>query len=464
MNFKNCKNCGDECQYFDGHLVCPTCGTRWKVDMQSLTKRQLSSFTISELHSMNEDMKKLHITNRAIEAIIREFDTTMQKIEALDRQIEVLNQQTEAINRRTEELMEKLNLRKQSKDSAKTPQKPISPVQTSKKPISQTHKMHPLIRLIVTLLIFVPGILLSLLLVNLFTNDSDHKNAIAEIGSFSVGYLTEIDYNNGEYDDSAITQNAIFINGAPQYMVVDFKIKVLADNSGNESIKIMARASDASAMSTMIQDAPTGRIELTESAEGVRSYHLFYQIPAKKMEEKTVRMVLKLIPLNGNDVKFHISALGENDIELKGETFTTHLFHPALSYTLNSDGKSYTVSGVNYNNLSVITIPDTLSGGFPVTGIASNAFAGNTNIRTLVIGNNIKQINTGTFYGCTKLAIVTIPDSVTIIGGRAFSNCKNLREIRYNGTKAQWGKITLGADWDLNTPDYTLIYTKDEKK
>ncbi len=52
-----------------------------------------------------------------------------------------------------------------------------------------------------------------------------------------------------------------------------------------------------------------------------------------------------------------------------------------------------------------------------------------TEIKDLVISNNITQIKDYAFYSCTGLTSVTIPNSVTKIGDHAFSECYGLTSV-----------------------------------
>ena len=56
-------------------------------------------------------------------------------------------------------------------------------------------------------------------------------------------------------------------------------------------------------------------------------------------------------------------------------------------------------------------------------------FTGCTNLKTVNIGDNVKNIPAGAFYGCTGLTSVTIPNSVTSIGDYAFYGCTGLTSL-----------------------------------
>jgi hypothetical protein len=58
------------------------------------------------------------------------------------------------------------------------------------------------------------------------------------------------------------------------------------------------------------------------------------------------------------------------------------------------------------------------------------------------------------------LTSVTIPASVTSIGGRAFEDCTSLSNITFQGTKAQWGKISKDYRWIYNS-SATVVHCTD---
>ena len=101
-----------------------------------------------------------------------------------------------------------------------------------------------------------------------------------------------------------------------------------------------------------------------------------------------------------------------------------------LTYSINSDGVSVTVTGhVDGTDASgTLTIPETkIIGGttYTVTTIRSYAFYNYKNLTgSLTIPNSITSIGDYAFYGCYGFTgSLTISNSVTTIGNSAFSGC-----------------------------------------
>ncbi len=97
----------------------------------------------------------------------------------------------------------------------------------------------------------------------------------------------------------------------------------------------------------------------------------------------------------------------------------------AFSYASESAGSVNIPSSVNLGKAS-----------FNVTKISNKAFKGNTNIKKVTGGANIKSIGKSAFQGCTKLKNVNITSAnLKTIGNKAFYNCKKLSKVTLNGEK-----------------------------
>lgn len=64
-----------------------------------------------------------------------------------------------------------------------------------------------------------------------------------------------------------------------------------------------------------------------------------------------------------------------------------------------------------------------------VNEIADYAFDGNTNVKSVVIGENVKTIGAGAFLDCTSLEKVVMPDGLETIGRAGFSSCTELKNV-----------------------------------
>lgn len=114
-----------------------------------------------------------------------------------------------------------------------------------------------------------------------------------------------------------------------------------------------------------------------------------------------------------------------------------------LEYSLNSDGKGYTVVGIGDCIDKDLIIPSTHE-GLPVNAIGENAFNGNTDI-----------------------TYVLIDRAVTSIGQGAFNLCKSLKNVYYNGTKEEWetlcSSIGVSNDYLIDAKVYYFSQTQPEE-
>lgn len=90
---------------------------------------------------------------------------------------------------------------------------------------------------------------------------------------------------------------------------------------------------------------------------------------------------------------------------------------------------------------------ESVSLGENLTKIWEFAFA-ESGLKSVTFPDGVTTIEFYAFTGCGKLTSVSIPASVTVIGSQAFSYCSDLTAIRFNGTKAQWEKVTKGGMWN----------------
>ena len=100
-----------------------------------------------------------------------------------------------------------------------------------------------------------------------------------------------------------------------------------------------------------------------------------------------------------------------------------------ITYTLDKNNHTYTVTSIKDKQVTKIVIPEYL--------IIDNVIY------------KLSKIGNSAFKNCTGLGILTIPSSVKSIGNGAFSGCSFLQRINYAGTISQWASIDF-EDKDAN--------------
>ncbi len=151
-----------------------------------------------------------------------------------------------------------------------------------------------------------------------------------------------------------------------------------------------------------------------------------------------------------------------------------------LVFTLDADGKSYSVTDTLTCNNECVIIPG-MYNGLPVTSIDGSAFNGCSNISsivipdtietigggafngcsnlcTIIIPNKVKTIYAGTFAGCFSLTSVVIPDSITSIQGLAFVFCSSLVDVYYTGSEEKWEEIAINSHGNEHLTNATIHY------
>lgn len=104
-----------------------------------------------------------------------------------------------------------------------------------------------------------------------------------------------------------------------------------------------------------------------------------------------------------------------------------------LEYSVNSDGKTCTITGIGKFEGAKLDIPDFIK-GYKVTVIGQGAFYDCAQLTEINLPETITTIGNLAFYGCTGLTEITIPASVSSIGTEIFANANNLHTVYYNGT------------------------------
>lgn len=85
----------------------------------------------------------------------------------------------------------------------------------------------------------------------------------------------------------------------------------------------------------------------------------------------------------------------------------------------------------------------TLTNG--ISNISSMAFKGCTGLTEIKVPESVGQIGPNAFNGCTNLKRVLLEKNIKTININAFKDCTNLSDVKYNGYKTDWDRVTVNT-------------------
>ncbi len=110
-----------------------------------------------------------------------------------------------------------------------------------------------------------------------------------------------------------------------------------------------------------------------------------------------------------------------------------------LEYVMNSDGITYSVSGIGGCTDTAIVVPSVV-GDKLITGIAD-----------------------GAFEGCTDIQSITLSSNIVSIGKDAFNGCTSLKSLYFNGVKSQWTAVNKGDNWNGGSTTLSVYWNKSDE-
>lgn len=155
-------------------------------------------------------------------------------------------------------------------------------------------------------------------------------------------------------------------------------------------------------------------------------------------------------------------------LALSCATYAADFNVDGLSYTVNADGETVTLSGYNKKLTGTLDIPSTVKKGnktYTVTAIGDDAFLydknwfisfkcsavvipstvktigmsafkNRTTITSVTFGEGLELIGAGAFEGNTNLSSITLPKSLKVIEAHAFKNCPKLCDVTVLSSQA----------------------------
>ena len=91
------------------------------------------------------------------------------------------------------------------------------------------------------------------------------------------------------------------------------------------------------------------------------------------------------------------------------------------NYIYTTGGQAATIQKYIGKEYTVVTIPETID-GVPVTKIEEKCFQDHTEIRQVILPENLTVLNERAFYGCTAMTEINFPAALREIGNWSFAH------------------------------------------
>ncbi len=134
----------------------------------------------------------------------------------------------------------------------------------------------------------------------------------------------------------------------------------------------------------------------------------------------------------------------------------TYMSEDGILYRLDEDSKLFMISAYPSAKQG-----DTLRISLPVRTAEDNSFAGNENLKTVILDYGFSSIGKGTFSNAKKLEKIYIPSTVTMIGKDAFKDSPNVVIYCPKDSEAHRYAAENGIKYEL-TDEWTYIFLAED--
>lgn len=234
------------------------------------------------------------------------------------------------------------------------------------------------------------------------------------------------------------------------------------------------------ALSITLTFLPIGAVAATKITQG----NLIYRVNAdgesvtvSGTSENPTQLTIGSSISDGNGKSYTVTKIGMGAFNNVRNTLTEVTLPPTLdeiedsaffkcsSLTEITIPEGVTKIGTNAfygcSQLTSITIPSTIKNmdaAFPsnpklsqvtltngIYRISSSAFKDCTGLTEVEIPASVDQICPFAFNGCTNLKRVLLEKNIKTINVNAFKDCTNLSDVKYNGYKTDWDRVTVNT-------------------
>ncbi len=199
----------------------------------------------------------------------------------------------------------------------------------------------------------------------------------------------------------------------------------------------------------------TTEVYIPESIQG-------YKVTAigdKAFENQTALTYISIpntVTSIGTRAFYGCTGLTEFTVPASVTSIGTQIFYKCDNLSTVYYNSTYINSDNKFLNLSHIT--KVVFGG---KSVPSSILYGFTNIKEVVISDNVKSIGGYAFEGCSGMEKAVIGDSVTVIGDNAFFECAKLKKVYITNIDA-WLKINFSTEYSNPCSNGADLYLNNE--
>ena len=121
-----------------------------------------------------------------------------------------------------------------------------------------------------------------------------------------------------------------------------------------------------------------------------------------------------------------------------------------FKFTLNDDGKSYSVEKANKYIKGDLVIPMTYN-GLPVTEIKDEGFSYASYVTSIIVPPTVTKIGNKGFYNCDGAKSITIYEGITSIGKDAFAFCEKMTELTIPSSVTEIGQCAFANCYSVKS-------------
>lgn len=255
-----------------------------------------------------------------------------------------------------------------------------------------------------------------------------------ELRELQFRYLTESEYNEGDFSEELLRDAPSFKDGDYCYAVVDLTYHKEIGSVELGDLDVRFEVPSRGVLDMRIEEAATSKITERRDESGVFC-SLAFSIPSDADELKSERIILRLLAVGGGEAELSVQFGKNSSTSLVSGKSVQQITTGSREflYEMHYTGDFYILKKAYNGTAERIEIPERLKDGVPVEAVYEYAFLGFTSLREVVLPTTLKTVGKGAFEGCTALTEINMP-AVEWIGSDAFKGCTALTAVSLPST------------------------------